>query len=65
MIRLVESARVGSRGASKVRVSRTRPSRYSGLVGIVVRVPHDGSVMVRFPSGIVLPFAIGELEVLA
>jgi hypothetical protein len=64
-----ESSKVGSRPASRVRIVGQRDeegnllsTRWQGQVGIVVRIVHRGSVLVRFASGIVIPFAMSDLE---
>lgn len=60
MNRYVESAKAGSGPASRVRVTA---GRYSGLLGVVVRVvPVSGTVLVRLPGGATLPFGDCELE---
>lgn len=61
------SANVGERAASRVRVAAPQGSRFDGLTGVVVRAVHEsGTVMVRFErDGATLPFALGELEVVA
>lgn len=71
----VGSATCGSRPATKVLVRSTlvlanghvvaRHSRYSGERGTVVRTYESGTVMVRLANGCVLPFAMGELQVVA
>jgi hypothetical protein len=72
MSRFTESALAGSRPASRVRIVGQRDeagellsTRWVGEVGIVVRVHHFGSVLVRFPSGLEIPFGTSDLEVLA
>ena len=70
---IVEAAVAGSRPATRVRVRNVvqhgrfltpRPSRYSGLVGVVVRVVAGDTLMLRLPGGSVLPFGMSEIEVL-
>ena len=56
------------RYANRVRVNSPQGSMYNGRIGTVVRV-RDDTVFVRFQVGathaMVLPFAAGELEVIA
>lgn len=55
---LFASTEVGSRIATRVRIIR-EPSAYHGRVGMVVRIHHPGSVLVRL-GNIDIPFGVSE-----
>ena len=58
------SAEIGSRHASRVRIINTpdQPTVFAGQTGTVVRVHHEGAVVVRLPAG-ELPFGRSQMEV--
>lgn len=63
---LLETAKVGSRVATRVRITH---GAFAGQKGMVVRVYHPGAIRVRFTSpgryhGRALDFGESELEVL-
>ncbi len=59
----VTGTTTAGRYASRVRVAAPQGSAFDGLRGVVVRLI-DETAFVRLPSGLTLPFGLGELEVL-
>lgn len=60
---IIGTAEVGGRGATRVTV---REGAYAGRQGVVVRVHHEASVLVRLDMGrttLELPFGPSELAV--
>jgi hypothetical protein len=60
----IDSRTAGSRYATRVRIAAPQGSAYDGQRGTVVTRPCPDTILVRFDSGIVLPFALAEVIVL-